>query len=255
VVLHADRRVIVARLNALLHRPPGSALPPAPAELATLSRAGEVIHAAAPERLEEHAIAQRPEIAAAIADVRARAAEVSAADLAGYPDLGIMGSYNSMWGDEEHRWMTGLSVSLPLWRDRVRGAQAESEARLAVAKRNLQALQDQVRSEVRQAYERATEAHHIAELFVSRLLPAARDQLRAARAGVESGIDSFLSLIEAEKNLRDVELGYEEAQANLDRRLVALARQLGCLPGDLFAVMRSLVLPRPAEPAGQGDTL
>ena len=57
------------------------------------------------------------------------------------------------------------------------------------------------------------------------------DQVDAARSGFETGRNSFLTLIDAERNLRNVELGYEEALANLGRRRAELDRALGRIPG------------------------
>jgi len=63
------------------------------------------------------------------------------------------------------------------------------------------------------------------------LVPAARDQVQAARSGFETGTNSFLALIDAERNLLNVELGHEEALANLGRRRAELDRALGRIPG------------------------
>jgi outer membrane protein TolC len=207
----------------------------------TSERAEDLLRAAGGDllSLEDLALSRRPEVAAADAEIRARTADVSLARLEGLPDFGVMGQYNSMWADVEHRWMAGLELSLPIWRQRIRAAQAESEALLAVAKRRREAIEDEIRSQLRQSYERIVEAHHILELFRTRLLPAASDQLRVSRAGLESGRSSFMSLIDAERNLRDVQLGYEEALASLGKRIGELARQLGCLPADLPRVLES----------------
>ena len=229
VVLATERRVIVARLNTLLHRPPSDDLPP-PIREALLIGVPDQIDDAVAQRLEELAIAARPELAAIRGEIAARRAEVRVAELEGYPDFGVMTSYNSMWGDEAHRWMTGVSLNLPIWRDRIRAARAEAAARLAETEARRLAMEDEIRSEVHQVVERLREAGHVLGLYRERLLPAAEDQVRAARAGVESGTNSFLALIEAEKNLRSADLGYEEAIASWQRRLARLARQLGRLP-------------------------
>ncbi len=241
VVLAAERRVTIARINALLHRPPAAVLPPAPKQLLAVDHAGDIVRAAGADlaSLEELAILRRPEIAAADAEIRARAAEASLARLEGFPDFGVMGQYNSMWADEEHRWMAGFEMSLPIWRQRIRAAQTEAEALLLAARRQREGIEDEVRSEFRQSYERILEAHHILELVEDRMLPAASDQLRVSRAGLESGRSSFTSLIEAERNLRNVQLSYEESRATLGKRIAELARQVGCLPVDLSRVLDS----------------
>jgi outer membrane protein TolC len=141
-----------------------------------------------------------------------------------------MTSYNSMWGDDEHRWMVGFDLNLPVWQDRIKAARSEARARLLAAEAIRRAVEDEIRSTVRQIFEALREAHHVLSLYRSRLLPAARDQVRAAGAGLQTGMNSFLALIGAEKNLRDVELGYEESIAAVDRRLAELARSVGRLP-------------------------
>jgi outer membrane protein TolC len=69
------------------------------------------------------------------------------------------------------------------------------------------------------------------QLFGNRLLPASRDQVEAALAGYETGRNSFLTLIVAERNLRDTELGYEAARTNVSRRYAELQRAIGRIPG------------------------
>jgi len=68
------------------------------------------------------------------------------------------------------------------------------------------------------------------ELYRGRLLPALGDQIRAARAGFETGQNSFLTLIEAERNQRSVRLGFEEALTDFYRRRAELDRALGRMP-------------------------
>jgi len=251
VVLSAERRVIVARLNALLHRRPSENLPP-PDPIELPNTLPGRIDGDAERQLEELAIAARPELAAIRGEIAARRAEVRGAELEGYPDFGVMASYNSMWGDEDHRWMTGVSLNLPIWRDRIRAARGEAAARLAEAEARRLAIEDEIRSGVHQVVERLREAHHVLELFRSRLLPAAEDQVRAARAGVESGTNSFLALIEAEKNLRSVELGDEEARANLQRRLAQLARQAGRFPDEAADLLNEVAQKASSIEAAKG---
>jgi outer membrane protein TolC len=128
--------------------------------------------------------------------------------------------------------MVGFNLNLPIWRDRIDAVRSEARARLLEAEARRRSVEDEVRSSVRQIFEALRESHHILHLYRSRLLPAARDQVRAARAGVDTGTNSFPALISAEKNLRDVELSYEEALAAVDRRFAELARAVGRLPDD-----------------------
>lgn len=245
VSLQADRSVVAARLNALLHRdpvaplPPLAALPPVPAPDGTAHGPAVVAHGsahAAPGAIHGGSdepgspTALRPELAAADAELRARELEVELAGRARRPALGVMASYSSMWRETEHRWMAGVSVGLPVWRDRIRAAEAEAEAERSAAGARREALADRIAAEVSAAESLLAEMHHVVDLYESRLLPPARDQVAAARSGLSAGTVDFPTTLEAEKTLRSVELAREEARIDLVRRRLDLDRALGRLP-------------------------
>jgi len=226
VVLSAARKVVSARINALLHRRPEAPLAPPPRSLSP--SAPQVL---ALDRLEEEAVANRPELQASAASVRARRSAVDLKKRAFYPDFELMTSYNSMWNDADHRLMMGVGINLPIRRGRIRAGVAEAEALLAGAESERAGREDEVRSEVRQAAARLEEAQHVVELYRSRLLPASADQVRAARSGFETGRNSFLALIEAEKNQRTVELGHQQSRADFETCRAQLDHALGRVPG------------------------
>ncbi|HYL05514.1 MAG TPA: TolC family protein [Thermoanaerobaculia bacterium] len=248
VELEAEREAITTRLAALLHLPADHPLPPpspaeAPAveagpEAAAPARAAPAVGgtpAAAPPAgvMSAAALAERPEVAARAAEVEAQRAAVALARLAGTPDLALRGSYDSMWDAPGYRWTAGIAVNLPVRRERLAGQRAEAEARLARARAELAAAEDRIRAEGRTAVIAVDEAGHLQTIFESRLLPAARDQVQAARSGFETGRGSFLGMIDAERSLRDVELGREQAVADLHRKQAELDRALGRLPAGL----------------------
>ena len=225
-MLEAERGVLVAQLNGLLHRPPGAPLPPPGAELGDLP-------SAPPSRadLEREALATRPELRASAAQVRGARAAIDAARREYYPDLVVMGSYDSMWDMPEHRWMIGVGLNVPLPLSRRAASVDEARARWGRARSEEQTLRDQVRVDVAQAELRAREAAQLLHVVESRLVPAARDQVDAALAGFKTGRNAFVAVIEAEKNLREVELSRHRARADLARRLAGRDRALGRVPG------------------------
>ncbi|NNL66138.1 MAG: TolC family protein [Myxococcales bacterium] len=183
------------------------------------------------EALIEEAFAEKPELAAAAARV---GAEESRADLARreyFPDFTVVGSYNRLWQEEDLQPFVGLQLNVPLQLGRRKAAVNEAEARLEAARSQRVAVEDEVRLAVQTGVERLAEAHHVERLFRDRLVPAAHDQVAAARSGFETGRNSFLALIDAERNRLNVELGYEEALANLARRRAELDRARGRIPG------------------------
>jgi len=88
---------------------------------------------------------------------------------------------------------------------------------------------------------------HLIELYRDRVLPAARDQVAAARVSFESGNESMLGLIEAERSLRDAQQQYHEAVAGYVRAQAAVARTLGELPGTAAAAATSTATARGKE--------
>ena len=226
LALEAERDQIIARLNGLLHRAPEAPLPATPAELEIAP-----VPAGSSEELQAIALQRRPQRDAAQARIRAAEAEIAVARRDYYPDFELMGSYNSMWGMPEHQWMVGVMIDVPLQRGRRRAAVEEAEAETARRRYEDERLVDEIRVEVDRAHRRVVEAEATVEVHETRLLPAVRDQLDAARAGFTSARNDFNSVVEAEENLREAELDLAMARAELSRRQAALARAVGMIPG------------------------
>jgi outer membrane protein TolC len=225
VALRTDREITREQLNVLLHRSPGLPLPPPPAALEVRPPAPEPR-----EALDARALDERPELRAAEARLAAREAAVSLARREYLPDLQLMGGYDSFEEDSRMRPMVGLGLNLPLQRSRRAAALDEAEAELERARSARAGLGDQVRLSVGRALEQLAEAHHSLEIFRDRMLPAARDRVASARAAFETGQSDFSTVIDAERRLRDAELGHEEAAVEVSRRHAELDRALGALP-------------------------
>jgi outer membrane protein TolC len=222
VLLQSAEESTRAMVNALLHRDSGAALPPLPEALPALP-AKQLDDAL----LHEQALAARPELRANAAGIRAREGALALARLGGRPDFGVGAAYSSMWSDDEHRFTIGGTLSWPVWRKRVRAAAAEAEAQLLEAESSRQALLDEVQRDVAVALAGLRAAHHLVDVLESRLLPASRDRLRAARAAFEAGRDDFTALVGAARDLRSFELRYHEALVGLYRSHAALERAAG----------------------------
>jgi outer membrane protein TolC len=226
IMLVSDREVVEARINALLHRAPTAWLPPAPAEIELLGRSDVDV-----DTLQAKALA-RAEMAAAEARIDAAEATASLARREYLPDFGAGASYNSMWGDSEHRFMVGVSVNVPLQVGRRKAAVDEAEAEVLRRRSERAALADRLAAEVEAAHHQLAAAHHIVGLYDKRLLPAARDRVRSARAAFETGDSDLEMLIEAEREMRDAQLSYINAVAERNRRYAALQRTVGEMPGE-----------------------
>lgn len=221
-----DRRVVIAQINGLLHRDPLATLPSPPKELASASAVTLDERA-----LLELALQDRPELRGQAARIRRGVAARKLADRSAVPDVAVMASYDSMWDLPEHRWMVGVSVEVPLARDRRAAARDEAEADTHEARFMRERMVDEIRVEVHTAIERVTEARAALVLYETRMLPAARAQVEAARSGFIADQNEFQSVITAERSLRHVMLEIERARAEVHRRLAELDRAVGRIPG------------------------
>jgi cobalt-zinc-cadmium efflux system outer membrane protein len=227
VILASERDVTVAQMNELLHREPEAPLPPPPRELPAASAA----EGRDPHRLEAEALEKRPDIIAAREHARAEVARGDRASREYLPDVTVSTSYDSMWDTPEHRWTIGLGFNLPVQTGRRGGAVDEARAMHAQYEADVARMSDAARTQVVVALKQLEESEHVLHLFAQRLLPVARDEVDAARAAFTASRAPFVAVVDAEKNLRGVELEQEMALANHDRRLAELDRALGRIPG------------------------
>jgi outer membrane protein TolC len=225
IEVETQQRLAAAQINALLHRAPDRPLPPPP-EALTVDLPTDL----EPTTLSERAVTQRPELRAAAARVKARASKVALARREFLPDFTVWARYDTFWQERDLEPAVGFSLNLPLELARRQAALEQANAELARAQSEQQRTEDQVRLSVVTAALRAHEARHLFELTRDRLLPAARDRLAAARASYQTGQTTFSAVIDAERGMRDAELGYEEALTTLSRRRAELDRATGRLP-------------------------
>lgn len=221
IAIETERATIVAELNGMLHREPTAPLPPPPRQLTDV----------APDDAGPSALRDRPELHAQEARLRAGEVERRLAQRAYWPDISLMGEYNSMWDMSEHRWMIGLGIEVPLQRARRAAAVEEAEARIDRARDEKVALEDEIRVAVAQATARLAEARAVLELYRKRLVPTAEAQVQAARAGYIADRNEFQALIDAERGLRDIELERARAEADVHRRRAELDRASGRIAG------------------------
>ena len=180
--LASGRRILVERINMLLHRAPELPLPPAPAEL----ESGPPVDLDAGPLI-ARALASRPELAARSARVRAREAEVALAQREFLPDFTVRGGYQTTWQEEPLRPVVGVELNVPLQVGRRLAALDEADAMLAREQSRARALEDRIRFEVVSAVERLRESEHLLEISQQRRLPPARDRVVGSRAAFASG--------------------------------------------------------------------
>lgn len=225
--LTAERDVVVAQMNELLDRSPIATLPPPSNALAIdpSPRTADL------KRLTTEALRARPEIAAARLHARAEALKADAAEREYYPTFTLSTSYGSMWDMPEHRWMFGVGVNVPLPTEQREGSIAEARAARAQYESEVARMSAAARTEVYVALRRLEESERLLALYRDRLIPIATERVDAAESSFTASQAPFVSVIEARRSLRGVELELEVARAEYVRRIAELERVLGRIPG------------------------
>lgn len=251
LALTRTRTVATARLNTLMNRPVDAPLPPPAAADDPLA---PVPDAAA---LRGVALSRRPDLKALAARVAADRAALGLAGREYYPDFELMAGYDTFWTATQQQAQLGVRLNLPVQRARRAAAVAEAEAQLAQRVAQLNQQTNQVAFEVEQAHAQVRESDEAVRLYRDKILPAARENVQAARAAYVTGKTPFVALIEAQRALVDLRDRSYAAAADYRRRLAALERAVGgplrevSPPPSVSPPSRQLPAPRsvPAGPA------
>lgn len=207
LMLEHERIGLRARINALLNRAAAAPLPP-PADIATPIALPGI------EALRQNAAIGHPEIRQIEAQVAATSSQRDLADKAFRPDFSANVGYIGTLDPDEKRLQIGLSINIPIYREKRR---AELDAANADLRRDQYALTAQ-RVEILAALESAyAHTHHaieVVQLYETRLLELAAQNLEAAFSDYRSGAGQFSNVVEAERRLLETRQGYERARAD-----------------------------------------
>lgn len=224
LALDRQARVARARINTLLLLPADAPLasPPASLSLPDDSRS--------PQELQSLAVAQRPELAAQEAKIRAERYTVSLAYKEFYPDIEVLGRYDAFWQEDPLRPMVGMNLNMPLNKQKRWAAVREARARVVKEQAVLDSKIAELSFDVEQAYSRVDESRKTLDVYKGRLVPAARQSVESARASYTAGSLDFLRLIESQRQSLSIQEAYYQATAEYFQRLAELDRIIGAIP-------------------------
>jgi outer membrane protein TolC len=218
-------RLAIARINTLLREEPFAPLPPPPRELAR--PAGKLDLAS----LQQTAIGQRPDLEALAARVRARQAAVTLACKDFYPDVEVFGRYDSFWQpadtQSELRGQVGVNLNVPVYPGKLNAAVREALSNLSRQRAEYEQRELDIRYEVASAYEQVEESRRTLDLYAARLIPAAEQNVAAARSNYDVSKTTFLDLAIAQRQLIELLEKREEALATYHSRFAELTRAIG----------------------------
>ncbi len=228
VVFEADSETAIGALNALLDRPPRALLGP-PADLGAEPLAVPL------ERLVEAADQERPELRSQDHVVEASRHSLRLARMGYLPDLRLTGQWTEVEGgtnpsfrrDGNDIWMVKLGFSIPLWGNRIAAEVDEMDARVRREQSRRRDLTNQVLDQVQRQYERVRAAARNEQIYRSTLIPQTSERIAAARAGYQTGVVDFLTLIDSLRSLEEVRLERDRAVRDYQQAVADLERAVG----------------------------
>ena len=214
-----------AKLNTLMSRAPDSSLAP-PAEPAI-----SPVDLRSPD-LEKRAIAQRPDLRNLQSSITRAEKALELADRnRKYPDF-MLGLQYWFAPDQNPRHMYApmLTLSIPFspWTkgkhdDEIKEALAERQ----VARANLAAMKNIALFEVKDVSVKLEAAMKSISLYRDGLLPQAEQAFQAAVAAYQTGGINFMTLLDAQRTIRDVRMGYYKALVDYEQSRADLEKTLG----------------------------
>ncbi len=223
IELEEERDNARAQLNVLMGRPPDEAI-----EIA----GSNVLPASLPviEELERIAIDHRPELAALRAQITKSRDEGKLTRLGIKPDLTVGLGYMLMPSGSSSRnaYMAELSINLPqLNRARHDDEAKQADAAKEVSQAELDARASVVYLEIRQAQVKVLAAEKRVKLYRDTLLPQAEASFKASTAAYQNNRAEYMSLIDAQNLLLDIQTAYYKASAATDAGMALLERAIG----------------------------
>jgi cobalt-zinc-cadmium efflux system outer membrane protein len=218
----ARRSAAVAKLVALLDRPPGSNLGPT-------SEPGLVPSLPSQDGLRARALRERPELAAAGAETSAAQARVRLARAERIPDvgasLGEMHMFGGMASPSDFLFV-GVQGNLPIFGSKNSARIEAAEASAGSTREEAHALTNRVFAEIADAYAEVEAAQREIELH-HRLIPLSHQALASALASYSAGRGGFTMVLDAERDLQMHELDLAMRTTNYSQRLADLERAVG----------------------------
>ena len=197
--LEESRGPLVAGLNAMLNRR-SDALLPRPEPLVEVSLGVD------DDRLIEWLDRHNPGLAARRHELAGKREAVRLARKQSFPDVTVGVDYIEVGsavspgvaGSGDDALMAGVSVNVPIWRERYDAGVREALAGFGASVKTLTDLRNRLEVELRMAVYRFRDARRKIDLHRDTLVPKAREALKTTEAAFRAGASSFLDLIDSQ---------------------------------------------------------
>ena len=217
-----SRHSMMAQFKAALGMRNDAANPPLPAQF--VSTPLDLTE----DELFDTALRRNPELKAMQAEVRRAEASLEVARKERVPDFSAGGKVDVK--ASPLMWNPQLSMTLPIWRDKIAAEIAQAQAGKRAAEARLSGEQISLAVTFAEKTYLYREANRNLDLLRERLLPRAQQSLEVARAAYLSGQLDFLNVIDAERTLLEFQLNLVDAQTQRELSLAELSLVIAGLP-------------------------
>jgi outer membrane protein, heavy metal efflux system len=203
--------VAIARVNAILNRPPDTPLPAPPIE------PGLAPHAFRLRPLPDLAVIE-PQALAAQPMLRMKERKVAMAEVAvrlarreRWPDFMLGAGYMGM-KEADDSWMGMVGVTLPIWRGNKTGPMRRAaEQELAAARAEWETTRNETSVMLREAWGMCAAARETVRLYDESVLPQTEQALAATQAAYSNNAAGFLDVLDALRTSLQLRIEREEA--------------------------------------------
>jgi len=176
------------------------------------------------EDLQTLALANRPDLLAAQRGVTASESQVGLAKANGKVDLDVTFNYTRL--NQSNLGAFYFNIPLPVF-NKNQGEIARTQYVLTQSQFQQKAAEQQVLTDVKNAYENLHTSDKIVQLYDKGYLQQASQSLDITRFSYEHGAASLLDFLDAERSYRSAELGYRQALAAYMTALEQLRQAVG----------------------------
>jgi len=225
IVAEEERKASEVRLNTLMNRPPQTSI-----QVSTELTVADT--ALSFSGLEELALANRAELKGAEQEIERTEKMYELADRnRKFPDFMVGWDYWRMPTDmTKNRYAAMVNITIPFspWTIGRRNYEIEETlAEIRAAKASRDAIRNMALREVGESQTKFRAAKRSLELYREGILSQAELSFRAAMAAYQTGRVEFVSLLEAQRALREARMGYFKALVSSIQNLADLERAVG----------------------------
>ncbi|MFC1808063.1 TolC family protein [Candidatus Omnitrophota bacterium] len=225
--LRQHRKSLVSKLNSVLSRSKD-------AKLDSLLSLEQKEFKYSLDELQAIASDSRPELLKARLDIEKSEYERSLAGLDYLPDVTLGFDYIDVGegsttspNDGDDAWMGTVSISVPIWFDKLGAQVNEKKASLNASQKNYEDVENRVTYEVEDLYFKITTYKDIVSLYESALVPQAQQAFDVTRTGYETGKIDLLNWLDSERVLLQTKLAYYKALVDYNKSIAFLERIVG----------------------------